>query len=372
MGNISDYIAWRGDISFKTKAFNHIDSLVLCQILYAELDTLISKKPKVTTKISVVSKKYFEKKLHKKNLGVLINPQTADFLADVGKSTRFSNVLLCGFENIIDIEQEVQFAAMSALLPTGELCVVFRGTDDTLVGWKEDFSMSYTSHIPSQKYALAYLEKIAKMYRKKIYVMGHSKGGNLAVYASSFCEAKTSKRIMSVFDNDGPGFLMDVCNENCVIENSKRVHAIIPESSIVGTLLWRPQEPTYIESSEKLGISQHDIFSWQVVGTKFVIAEKQNPAGVLTEKTVDTWLEEVEPCNRQVFINEFFEVLYATKAKTLLELDSNWIHSSVAIIRKLNTMDKETKDNIYKIIKIFFHALHINLPPLKDFLLHGK
>ncbi len=371
MSNISDYIAWRGDIPFGVSAFNHIDSLVLCQILYAKLEKVVSSNIKSSQKISRIAKDYYNKGLHTQKLGALLNNNTAELLDQVGKSVRFADVKLFAFESIYDIEKEIQFAAMSALLPTGEICVVYRGTDDTLIGWKEDFNMTFLIPIPSQNYAKDYINRVCSKIKRKIFVMGHSKGGNLAVYASSFCEPSISKRIKEVYDNDGPGFPKEICERKEYIENSKRVHTIIPEASIVGILLNRISTPAYIQSSEKSAIGQHDIFTWEVKGTKILVAEKQNPSSILTENTVDLWLKEVDLDKRKKFVNELFNVLFASGATTLLDLTTDWMKSSVAIIKKLNEMDKKTKDTIYDIVKIFFKAIKINLPPIKDFLTHG-
>ncbi len=371
MGNISDYIIWRGDIPLKVKPFNQIDNLILCQLLYAQLDSIVPES--LTSKVSLAkaSKIYFEKKLHKKNLGVLLNNETANLLKAAGESQRFSNILLCGFENIIDKNSEVQFAAMCALLPTGQLCVVFRGTDDTLIGWKEDFKMSFTYPVPAQELAVKYLEKACIRYKKTTYIMGHSKGGNLAVHAAAFCSQKIGKKIAVIYNNDGPGFFSETCKKIEFRAIEKRIHTVLPESSIVGILLTQPSKPTYIESSEKNGISQHDIFSWKLQGPKIKVAECQNPLSVLTEKTVNTWLAEVGPKDREKFINELFEVLSVTNATTLLELTENWLESSVAVIRTMNKLDKKTKDQIYKIIGLLFHSIHVNLPPLKEFFSRG-
>ncbi len=366
MGNILDYIVWRGDISFNTKPFNDIDSLVLCQLLYAEFDKIIPQEYKKSITLSDVEKNYFKKGLHKKNLGALINDGTADFLQLVANSERYSKVKLFGFINIIDTEQESQFAAVSALLPTNELCIIFRGTDDTLIGWKEDFYMSFLSPVPAQLFALQYIESVMKCNKKKTYVMGHSKGGNLAVYSSAYCDPKYFKQIVKVYDNDGPGFLSDVLEEAQYKQCVKKIVSITPESSVVGILLTKQNDITYIESSGRSGIAQHDIFTWQVEGTKVKTVKKQSSASSLTNKTVNTWLNNLKVEERKRFIDKFFDILSVTKATTLLEFSENWLQHSVAVIRTMNKLDKKTKNQFYKIMGHLFHAVQVNLPPIKE------
>ncbi len=371
MGNISDYVAWRGDISFKVSPFNHIDSLILCQILYADLEQIVPKS--FTSKISLcdVGKMYFNNGHHEKKLGALINKDTASLLKSVSEATRYSKIQICALVNTIDTYNDTQFGAMCALLPTGELCVIFKGTDDTLAGWKEDFNMCHTFPIPAHGLALEYLENACSKFNKKTYVMGHSKGGNLSVYASAYANQKTSKKIIAVFDNDGPGFLPEYYNDEAFIKNASRVQTIIPESSIIGILLNRVNKPRYIESSEKSGVSQHDMFTWKLLGTKLQYIDEQSASALVATKTVDTWLNTVAVEDRKEFISELFNVINSTQATTLLELSENWVKCSVTVLRTMNSLDKTTKERIYQIIMHLFHSLHVNLPTLKDFFSHG-
>lgn len=366
MGNITDYIAWRGDLSFKMSPFNHIDSLILCQILYTYLDGIILEEFSSSVTVSKAAERYEELDRTETNLGVFINKQTASLFMAAGASERFGAIRLCGFVNTVDVDQEKQFAAITAILPDGTLCVVYRGTDDTIIGWKEDFNMTFLNPVPSQRHAVEYIEKVASHCRGNLLVMGHSKGGNLAVYASAFCKPKTARRIREVFNNDGPGFLPAVVIEPSFIEMIPKIRMLIPQSSIVGVLLKHPYELTIVKSSENNDIIQHDIFSWELTGIEFLTVLKRSKDSLFREKTVKTWIEAVEHDKRKEFVNALFSVLDATGATTLSELNSNWIKNSAAVIKNMHEMEKETKDNIFKIIKIFFHSIKVNIPPIKD------
>ena len=368
MGNFFDYLIWREDLSFKTKAFNQIDSIILCQILYAEFDNLISEKFSRKIKLSALAEIYFTKNLQTKNLGIFINNGTADILKLAGKSKRFKDIQLSGYINQHDESTKTQFCAVTAILPTGEICVIYKGTDDTILGWEESFSLAYKTPIEGHLYAKEYLDAVAKKIKKKMYVMGHSKGGNFAVYAAANTLKKNTQRIIAVFDNDGPGFLENEL-ENPQYKNIlPKIHTIIPESSIVGPLLKRKNKPQYIKSSENTGIAQHDLTTWQIECTNFIIAESQSLTGEVSAKTVETWLSNLSQAKKEEFLTLFFTALKKTGAKTLIELQDNWLKNSVDILKSVSKLNKETKTHIYDIFKVFFHSLHLNFPSLKDFL----
>ncbi len=368
MGNFFDYLLWRGDLSFKTRTFNQIDSIILCQILYAKLDNLVSEKFSRKIRLSSLAEIYFTKNLQSLNLGVFINNGTSNILKLAGNSKRFKDIQLCGYVNHIDESTKTQFCAVTAILPTGEICVIYKGTDDTILGWEESFSLAYKMPIEGHLYAKQYLDEVAKKFSKKMYVFGHSKGGNLAVYAAVHTSKKNAQKIIAVFDNDGPGFLENE-HESTLYKNIlPKIHTIIPESSIVGPLLNRENKPQYIKSTGNTGIAQHDLTTWQIECSNFIFAERQSLTGEVSAKTVETWLSNLPQDKKEEFLSLFFDTLKKTGAKTLTELQDNWLKNSVDILKSVSKLDKETKTRIYDIFRVFFHSLQLNIPSLKDFL----
>lgn len=366
MSNIVDYIAWRGDLSFDVQAFNHIDSLILCQLLYAYLDDIVPQDFSHSVTVAEAEKCYTERRRNTINLGLLINKQTAEFFSSVAKSERFSCIKLCGFVNEIDEGTEKQFAAMCAVLPDNTLCVIYRGTDDTIVGWKEDFNMTFLAPVPAQSHAVEYIEKAAKKLKGKLFVMGHSKGGNLATYAALQSSPKIRQRIVEVFNNDGPGFSQDVATAMDDKETTKKIRAVMPDASVVGALLHHPYDFTIVESSERFGIAQHDLFSWQLLGNQFIQAPKRTKTCLATDKAVKTWIADVEEIRRKEFVESLFNVLQATGAKTLLQLTDDWLKSPVAVVKAMREIDKGTREQIFAIVKLFFQSYHINIASFKD------
>ncbi len=371
MSNFLDYISWRGDISFKVSPFNQVDSIILCQILYAELDTIVSDTLSKKIKLSTLSDIYFAKNLNECNLGIFVNENTAETLKAAGASPRFKDIQLCAYINTICEETKTQFSAITALLPTKEVCVIFKGTDDTILGWEESFSLAYKTPIQGQEYASQYLSTVCQKFKKNIQVMGHSKGANLAVYAASNIKKVDENKITVIYDNDGPGFLEEALNNENYLRILPKVQSIVPEGSLVGNLLKRKNTPMYIESTGTTGITQHHLHTWQIIGTDFIKVEKQSLASEVSSKTVDTWLSSLSREERENFLNIVFGLLEETGSKTLIELQDSWLKNSVTFITSMSKLDKETKSQIYAILKVFFQALHVNFPSLKDFLKNG-
>lgn len=158
---------------------------------------------------------------------------------------------ITNYINKIDSESEKQFSAITILMPDDTIYISFRGTDNTLIGWKEDFNMTFQTKVPSQLDAVQYVKQIAKKYKNLIRIGGHSKGGNLAVYAASFCSKTIQERIINVYNNDGPGFHEDVINNIEYKKMLPKVHTYVPQSSIIGRLLYHEENYTVVQSTRK-------------------------------------------------------------------------------------------------------------------------
>ena len=222
-------------------------------------------------------------------------------------------MILTGYVNQLNTEEEKQFSAITILMPDDTMYVAYRGTDNTIVGWKEDFNMSFQALVPSQIDAAKYLANIAEKYQYKIRVGGHSKGGNLAVYAAAFCDKKIKKRIIDVYNNDGPGFQEKIIETTEYQEILPKVHTYMPQTSIIGRLLNHEERITILKSTQT-GIMQHDLYTWQVLGDKFIRDEFTNSSEFI-DHTISDWLKAVSPEQREKFIDTLFEVLNATEAR---------------------------------------------------------
>ena len=184
----------------------------------------------------------------------------------LANSVRFGNLYISDFINKKDVEQEKQFSAITVHLPNDYIYVAFRGTDNTIVGWREDLNMCFSDTVPSQIDAVNYLNSIAKKYDNenlKIFVGGHSKGGNLAIYAAAFCDLKFQEKIVTVYNNDGPGFSENIVDTEEYRRILPKIQTFMPQTSIIGRLLNHKEKIIILESTQT-GIMQHDLYSWQV------------------------------------------------------------------------------------------------------------
>ena len=343
MSNIIDYLKWRGDISFDTDPFNEIDNLILARLSYLPFhDIYIDNKEDI---------KDIEKKMNILPKEKFCWSEDIQFIKELGKSKRFKNLIVSDYIKKVDPVHEKQFGAITIWLPNGEKYISFEGTDMTLLGWKESFNMSFMDNIPSQKEAVKYLEKIANTYTGNIRIGGHSKGGNLAVYSATFCDDNIKDRIIEILNADGPGFNRQVLSDVRYIKISDRIKTYIPQTSIIGIILEHEEKYNIIESIQK-GIMQHDIYSWQVEGTKLRKISELSKESKMVNKIVKDWLNNTTTEQREKFVNTLYQIIGKTEAKTISDFSSQSIKKIKKIIETYKTIDEEEKKQMEEMIKL--------------------
>jgi hypothetical protein len=365
MANILDYVRWRGDLDFESSCFNEIDNLILSQLVYIDFAGIVSDNNKNVLTLKDVSDIFFSN--HDKScvsLGVLLPKEIITLLELTGKSRRFGNMKLSCYVNHIDKEKQEQFSAMTFELNDG-LFIAFRGTDDTLVGWKEDFNMCFVSPVPAQEESVEYLNHVLSLYTKrsgKIRLGGHSKGGNLAVYSATYCPKNFKKNIVAVYNNDGPGFDEAMMKNPLYQEILNKTTTFLPQSSTVGMLLSH-EEPYIVIKSTASGLFQHNVFSWQLIGKEFVTASLSSSSKLL-DKTLKNWLAGMDNKQRMRFVDILFEILAGDNAEKLKDLKISSINKLVCT---MINMDNEDKTLLFKTIK---QLLSIGASNLKEQLQH--
>lgn len=351
MANVFDYVKWRGDLTLAQDKFNEIDNLILSRFAYFPFDNIINNNEIVS--IKELGRRFVNKDLDTMNI---LWKDDIDFFPLIANSKRFGTMLATKYVNKIENELEKQFSAITILMPDDTIYVSFRGTDDTLIGWKEDFNMSFKSHVASQIDSVKYLEEVSEQFNNNnIRVGGHSKGGNLAVYSSIFVAPYIKNRIINVYNNDGPGFSYDITSTDNYKNILNKVHTFIPESSIVGRLLNHEEQHTIIKSNQK-GIMQHDLYSWQLLGNEFVCLDALSNDSEFVDRTVTELLNNIEPEKRQQVIDVLFEILVTTQKETLNDLKADWFTNARIMFNYYRKLDDETKSiitqTLHAIIKI--------------------
>ncbi len=272
-----------------------------------------------------------------------------ELLACAVSSPRLRGTRLCNYVSETDEEQEKQFSACTLKLPNGECYVSFRGTDNSLVGWKEDLNMAFETNVPSQVRAVEYLEAVAKSTRAPLYLGGHSKGGNLAVYATAHCRPSTYKRVKRVFSHDGPGFTTEALASADYSRVGEKLSKTVPESSLIG-MMFEQQEDYAVVRSTQVGAMQHDPFSWVVEGAAFVLADDMSRSAVYVDQSLNQWVSSMSHEEREGFVNALFSVLYAGGQDSLAGLKNNLSETLPAMLSQLTDMDGEQRSYLVRAV----------------------
>lgn len=358
MSSILDYIAWRGDLSLKAAPFNEIDALIFCEFAYLKLKGIVPEEvSREGITLETAATLFFESSdvEARSDMGILFGNEVVNLFQLMAASVRYKNLRLCGFVEHWDEFHEKQFAALTVLLEDDTAFVVFRGTDDTLVGWKEDFNMCFMTPVPSQQDALDYLVKVAARLPDIIRVGGHSKGGNLAVYSATFCGEKIQKRIYSVYNFDGPGFELNINTAPEFQGISHCVQRFVPDQSIVGLLLEQDGEYVVVKSAE-FGLMQHNLLSWQLDGPHFKEVEQLADSSVLIDRSVKSWLQSHSNEEREQFVEAIYEVITSFQATTLSELAECWKTNPAKFLSSLLEVEPQTRKTVIQALHQLFRT----------------
>ena len=359
MANLLDYLNWRGDLTLEQSPFNEVDNLILAELSFVDFKDIVPGPGEgESVALRDAAERFFARfpEGEKIDMGVLVPAAIPDMLRKMADSRRFGDMKLNCFVDHLDVGKGEQFAALTIETGDRTLYLSFRGTDDTLAGWKEDFELACMPEVPAQKKAVAYTEAVAKQFpRKKLRLGGHSKGGNLAVYAGVYAPGSVQKRIHAIWSNDGPGFhddLLDLPEHQRVAD---RIVSIVPKSSVVGMLLEHEEDYTVVDSSQQ-GLMQHDGFSWEVLGDHFVKLRSVTRQGHLNDLTLKEWVHNMPLDQREKFVDGLFTVLSASGAVTLTDLKEESLKAAGAMVRAMKDMEKDTRDALIYAVRLLFRC----------------
>lgn len=341
MGTLIDYVLYKGGQSFSEKAFTNVDNLILSLLSYVRFEDLVPtlQEDKEAVCFYDAVNGNVEPDRLKEIYNVKLITQLMPLLLI---SRRFGRMKLNYYVSRLDEESETQFSAITFVLDDGSNFVAFRGTDGTLTGWKEDFNMAFMSPVPAQTQSLDYLNTVARRLQGDICVGGHSKGGNLAVYASSLCDGTVQKRIKTVYDNDGPGFQEEFFCSSGFLDIEPRLKKFVPKSSVVGMLLDHWSEYTVVDS-DSYGILQHDPLSWLVEGDDFVLLDSISTGALLMDDSLNKWINSMSDSQRGAFTDALFRILKSTQIKDFTEENGGWRATATAILGAVKGIDPEVR-----------------------------
>ena len=329
MALISDYLTEKGDIPFSELPFNEVDNYIIAKTVNPDYSHVLPPEGNAVPLGEALEGYFALYGAEGSFQGALASPWINAILRRLPELRRYRDLLLSGYVLRILPAQTEQFSALTATLPGSWSYVAFRGTDDTLLGWKENFLMS-VGPVEAQADAAAYLASAAERLEGPLIVGGHSKGGNLAVYAAVMAPPEVQARITDVYNNDGPGFLPEFYREPGYLSIRPRLHTLLPQNTLVGTLLTREKWVSVVKST-RWGIAAHDGFTWEVRDTSFVRCPNLSRSSRAFEETIDRVLADMEPRQRREFTDELFDALAAAGAGTVTEVTEQNLYQALEI-----------------------------------------
>ena len=356
MGNLITYVQQYGAQTFEDKSLTDIDVLVLTEIVYLPFDEIVPKSFDVTEAISLNQLgKEFEKikeKEHENN-PFMITSERIELLEVVSKSQRYKDIKVFGFMNDIDDELTKQFAAVCYQWEEESRWIIFRGTDESLTGWKEDFMMTYSDLIPAQTDAIEYLRKQAELFSGSLNISGHSKGGNLSLYASAMQEETVQDRIKQIYCWDAPGVHRSILGTEGYQRVVSKAKRYIPQDSIVGLML-ESQVPYHIIESQGSGISQHSALMWNIEEDHFVELTELTKNSQLTDQTFKQWTEVVSDEDLKLFFDTFFELIFEMGVETVNDVYYNFRMYMQKFFEKAYQMNPEKREVLLRVGHLLF------------------
>lgn len=352
METMIDYLKKYGDFSFLQKPFNDVDSLILSQLSYLKFDNLVASTAQNAPFLSIG-----DLDIQKDNGNLFADEryekENRELFAGIVSGKRFGTVKLNYYENEIDVEKETQFSAVTFALEDGSFYVAFRGTDETIVGWKEDFNLAFSKPARGQLSSVEYLNYVGKQIKGDFYVGGHSKGGNFAVYASMNCKKKIRDKIRKIYSHDGPGFRPEVMHAEKYEKIADRIVKIIPHSSMIGMLLESHENYKVIES-KTFGLMQHNPYTWRVKDDHFMYVDDIYSGRKFVDHTINEWILSLTEEQIHAFIEVLFTVIEASDTDNLIDFTADLKKSMSGVLAAIKEIDEESRKMITEIIRTLF------------------
>lgn len=351
MKNMLDYIKEFGHVSFEERAFSEIDALVLTELEYLPLEKVVPSDENGENFVTVKEiAEYMQE--HKQELfdenPMMITEERHEVSQVIADAPRFQSLKFFGVVSVWDKDTTKQFAAVTVEVEPSVRLVVFRGTDETLIGWKEDFLMTYSPLVAAQTDAKEYLAKQASLWDGDLMISGHSKGGNLAIYAAATQVEDVQLRIVDIFCFDSPGLYRSVLETKGYQNIVPLAMRYIPQDSLVGLML-ESEVPYVIVKSNATGAMQHSAMTWEIEDGQFIKMEKLTKNSQLNDQTFKKWTESVSDEELELFWNVFFELLFSVGIDTVNDLYGEFMHYVQEFLKAAGNMDEEKRELLTRI-----------------------
>ncbi|MBQ1826342.1 MAG: DUF2974 domain-containing protein [Erysipelotrichaceae bacterium] len=353
--NMYDYLVWRGDLSFDQSPFNIVDNLFLAYVSYVDFSGIVSSGNNPITLRDACRQYYMTATEQEARESTSFIADAPLIMKEMAASNRFGNIGLSHYIRKIDEKKIEQFSAVHCSIGRNTTYIAFCGTDDTIIGWKEDFMMSYEI-TASQMDAADYLNRTAVQFNHRYYLGGHSKGGNLALYAGQKASDKVRKKIIAIYNNDGPQLSSFTLDQQGYEKVADRIVTIVPQLSVFGMLFDNGCEKTVVKSSQTL-IMQHDPISWQIKVNDFERAEKLSDDSYLVQQGINEFLATIAPREREVFVSQMFDAFDKAGIENTTDFAEKGMPIIIALLKELFSVNKQAKDTFGKLVSIFSRLL---------------
>ena len=365
MSDLFDYLEWRGDLTFEQSAFCKIDALLLAQISYLKFHEIVPPDFDNQIELSDLAQKFKSSSdfAFRTRLGPGVNARTPELLEKMAASPRFKNITVTAYEEKFNKDVVEQFAAMTFIF--GKTSVItFRGTDSSLIGWKEDCNIACLDEIPSHLDGVSYCQKALLKLKTDFILTGHSKGGHLAIYTAVNSGENFQKKIKAVYNFDGPGFSQNFYDKKDFLSIQDCLTNVYPSGSLVGMIFHQPRHYEIVKSTSR-NPGQHDPVTWQISGTNFVSKKEFAKESIFFNTSLNKWIETMTVEQKSGFVNSVFKVLEASGFDSTTDISENPVTASANMIKKFTALDKETKDKINSALKVLRQCVKTEIPILK-------
>ena len=372
MADIMDYIDWRGDIGFDEVHVNEVDGLIFSQLIYVRMKPYMPDAKKSYLTIKQLSSLYCADHSDDEieQMPNLFR-HSARLLQKLAHSRRYADCILRYYIYDISEKEESQFSAVTIELPDGTYFISYSGTDHSVVGWKENFNLSYLDETPGQNKAKKYLKQVAayicndeninnkSISARRLWIGGHSKGGNLAVFAAMHVDKEVQDVIIKVFNFDGPGFNEATISSEEFGKVDMRIRTFVPQSSMIGILMWH-REPFTIVRSNGVGVFQHDAYTWQIMGGDFIKLSERTGHSHFADDTIKRWLEELKPDMRRQAIDGIYAVLSASNGMNVSDLFE--ARNTMSVLKAAGAMDEKTRSAVLEAFRLLGSSMIGGVP----------
>ncbi len=350
MYDILEYVK-KNLTTFDKKAFNEVDALVFSWISYYKLPKEMYRQK--TSKPILLKDFYNAKYTDDLLFDINDREKSKTLLSYIAASPRFRDIEMFYYVDKMSKKVEKQFSAMTFRINRNELIVAFRGTDHTFVGWKEDFNMSFMRHIPSQLESKKYIDIVMAKTKGKVRIVGHSKGGNLATFAGCFLQNKYAKRVLQIYNFDGPSLNKDLTATAEYKLRKKKVKKFVPQSSVVGMCFDKTLNYKIIKSNA-MGVLQHCPFTWEIDGDKLKVLKDTTFDSKMFKNGVNALINHLKEEELKLFADIIYSIIEETKAETVEELMANIGKNARIIFDASSNMDDSKKQLLFKVSSVFF------------------